>query len=66
MGNAHDVSAAGGNPNAAISYAPIVGGEAVPIDLRVARIGSRSIAFLIDQIIQWLALAVLLGVVGGL
>ncbi len=31
-----------------IGYTPIVGGEAVPIDLRVARLGSRMIAALLD------------------
>jgi uncharacterized RDD family membrane protein YckC len=66
MGNANGVSATGSEQNAAIRYASIVGGEAVPIDLRVARFGSRSIAFLIDQIVQWIALAFLLGFVGGI
>ncbi len=37
-------------------YSPLVGGEAVPIDLRVARIGSRAIAATIDFVIQIFAL----------
>jgi uncharacterized RDD family membrane protein YckC len=40
-------------------YAPLVGGEAVPIDLRVARIGSRAVAAIIDFVIQLFALGFL-------
>ena len=43
-------------------YAPLVGGEAVPIDLRVARIGSRAVAAIIDFVIQIFALGFLNGV----
>lgn len=43
-------------------YAPLVGGEAVPIDLRVARIGSRAVAAIIDFVIQLFALGFLNGV----
>lgn len=45
----------GGSPG----YAPLVGGEAVPIDLRVARIGSRAIAATIDIVLELLALGFL-------
>jgi uncharacterized RDD family membrane protein YckC len=41
------------------NYAPLVGGEAVPIDLRVARIGSRAVAAVIDFVIQIFALGFL-------
>jgi uncharacterized RDD family membrane protein YckC len=40
-------------------YAPLVGGEAVPIDLRVARIGSRAVAAIIDLVLQVFALGFL-------
>lgn len=43
----------------ALGYQPLVGGEAVPIDLRVARIGSRAIAAVIDLVIQLFALGFL-------
>jgi uncharacterized RDD family membrane protein YckC len=39
-----------------ISYTPLVGGEAVPIDLRVARLGSRLIAALLDWTGQFFVL----------
>jgi uncharacterized RDD family membrane protein YckC len=47
----------------ALGHQPLVGGEAVPIDLRVARIGSRAIAAVIDLVIQIFALGFLNGVV---
>ncbi|HEX4430880.1 MAG TPA: RDD family protein [Frankiaceae bacterium] len=40
-------------------YAPLIGGEAVPIDLRVARIGSRAVAAIIDLVIEIFALGFL-------
>ncbi len=45
------------------AYSPLVGGEAVAVDLRVARIGSRAVAAIIDFTIQLIALAFLNGVV---
>ncbi len=48
---------------AALGYAPLVGGEAVPIDLRVARIGSRAVAAIIDFVLQIFALGFLSGFV---
>jgi uncharacterized RDD family membrane protein YckC len=44
-------------------YTPLVGGEAVPVDLRVARIGSRAVAALIDLVIQLLVYGFLAGIV---
>lgn len=44
--------------------APLVTGEAVPLDIRVARLGSRVLAFLIDlliQVILYLLLVMLIG-----
>lgn len=41
----------------ALGHAPLVSGEAVPIDLRFARIGSRAIAALLDLMLELLVLA---------
>jgi uncharacterized RDD family membrane protein YckC len=60
------MNAAAGNPHAAIRYDSLIGGEAVPIDLRVARIGSRSIGFVLDLLIELVASGVLLGIVAGI
>jgi uncharacterized RDD family membrane protein YckC len=60
------MNAAAGNPHAAIRYDSLVGGEAVPIDLRVARIGSRTIAFALDLLVELVGAGVLLGVVAGI
>jgi uncharacterized RDD family membrane protein YckC len=49
----------GAPPGGGLGYAPLVGGEAVPIDLRVARIGSRAVAAIIDFVIQIFALGFL-------
>ena len=38
------------------SYSPLVSGEAVQIDLRVARIGSRTIAAIIDLVFEFFVL----------
>ena len=54
---------AGYTPGYALGYQPLVGGEAVPIDLRVARIGSRAIAAVIDLVIQIFALGFLNGLI---
>lgn len=40
-------------------YEPLVGGEAVPVDLRVARVGSRAIAALLDFLIELFAIGFL-------
>ncbi len=51
MGDAKGVSSYGGSRPAhpaALGYAPLVSGEAVSIDLRVARTGSRAIAAMLD------------------
>lgn len=40
--------------------APIVTGEAVPLDIRVARVGSRTLALLVDLVVQVLLYVVLL------
>jgi uncharacterized RDD family membrane protein YckC len=53
----------GYTPDYALGYQPLVGGEAVPIDLRVARIGSRAIAAVIDLVIQIFALGFLNGLI---
>jgi uncharacterized RDD family membrane protein YckC len=53
----------GYTPGYALGYQPLVGGEAVPIDLRVARIGSRAIAAVIDLVIQIFALGFLNGLI---
>jgi uncharacterized RDD family membrane protein YckC len=48
---------------------PVVTGEAVPLDIRVARLGSRVLALLIDlfvQVVLFSLLAMLLGVALGL
>lgn len=66
MGDAKGVNAAAGDPHAAIRYDPLVGGEAVPIDLRVARIGSRSIAFVIDLLVELVAAGILAAIIGGI
>ncbi len=55
----------GGAPGYALGYAPLVGGEAVPIDLRVARIGSRAVAAIIDFVLQLFALGFLNALVGN-
>jgi uncharacterized RDD family membrane protein YckC len=60
------MNAAASNPHAAIRFDSLVGGEAVPIDLRVARIGSRSVAFTLDLIIEIIAVSLLLAVLGAL
>jgi uncharacterized RDD family membrane protein YckC len=60
------MNAAPGDPHGGIRYDPLLGGEAVPIDLRVARVGSRSIAFVIDLLVEFLAAGLLLGVVNNL
>ena len=60
------MNAAPGDPYGGIRYDPLIGGEAVPIDLRVARIGSRSIAFVIDLVVEFVAAGFLLGVVNNL
>ena len=60
------MNAAAGNPHAAIRYNSLIGGEAVPIDLRVARIGSRTIAFALDLVIELIVSGVLLGIVAGI
>jgi uncharacterized RDD family membrane protein YckC len=61
------VSAHGGGSALTGAYTPLVSGEAVAIDLRVARIGSRAVAAIIDFAVQLLALgfieAVLLNLV---
>jgi uncharacterized RDD family membrane protein YckC len=61
------VSTYGGGRALTGAYAPLVSGEAVAIDLRVARIGSRAVAAIIDFVFQLLALgfieAVLVNVV---
>ncbi len=69
MGDAKGVSAYGGIPNAPTpvgGYSPLVGGEAVPIDLRVARIGSRAIAAILDFVLQIFVFGFIGGVVGNL
>ncbi len=58
-GTEHTGGAAGYTAAFAPGYQPLVGGEAVPIDLRVARIGSRAVAALIDLLIQLFALGFL-------
>jgi uncharacterized RDD family membrane protein YckC len=60
------MNAAPGDPYGGIRYDPLIGGEAVPIDLRVARIGSRSIAFVIDLVVEFVAAGFLLGIVSNL
>ena len=60
------MNAAPGYPYGGIRYDPLVGGEAVPIDLRVARIGSRSIAFAIDLVVELLAVGFLLGITNAI
>jgi uncharacterized RDD family membrane protein YckC len=44
-------------------YSPLVGGEAVPVDLRVARIGSRAVGALIDFVVQLIGYGFLGGIV---
>ena len=39
-----------------MGYSPLVGGEAVQIDLRVARIGSRTVAAIIDLVFEFFVL----------
>jgi uncharacterized RDD family membrane protein YckC len=51
-GTEHTGSSAGFAAAALPGYQPLVGGEAVPIDLRVARIGSRAVAAILDFVLQ--------------
>jgi uncharacterized RDD family membrane protein YckC len=62
-GTAHTGRPAGFAPGYLPGYQPLVGGEAVPIDLRVARIGSRAVAAVIDLVLQLLALGFLNGLI---
>jgi uncharacterized RDD family membrane protein YckC len=62
-GTEHTGRSAGYAAALAPPYQPLVGGEAVPIDLRVARIGSRAIAAVIDLVIQLFALGFLNGLI---
>ena len=64
--DAKGVSVSGDVPQRAIRYDPLVGGEAVPIDLRVARIGSRAVAYFLDFIAELLAFGFLTGVINNL
>ncbi len=58
-GTEHTGQSAGYASGFSPGYQPLVGGEAVPIDLRVARVGSRAIAAIIDFAIQIVAFAFL-------
>ncbi len=60
------MSAYGGVSQSAIRYDPLVGGEAVPIDLRVARLGSRSVAKFLDLLFEFIAFGFLTGVINNL
>jgi uncharacterized RDD family membrane protein YckC len=69
VGDAKGVSAYGGIPSASTpvgGYSPLVGGEAVPIDLRVARIGSRAVAALLDFVLQIFVFGFIGGILGNL
>ncbi len=65
-GTEHTGRPAGYAPGYLPSYQPLVGGEAVPIDLRVARLGSRAVAAIIDLVIQVFALGFTSGLVTNL
>lgn len=45
-----------------VTHAPVVTGEAVPLDIRVARLGSRVLALLLDLMVQVILYVVLLTV----
>jgi uncharacterized RDD family membrane protein YckC len=58
-----------GNREISASYVPVlpmVGGEAVPIDLRVARIGSRAVAAILDFVLQLFAMGFLIAMLANL
>lgn len=69
LGDAKGVSSLGENrpaQSAALGYAPLISGEAVQIDLRVARIGSRAIAATLDFILELFVLAFLSAMLANL
>jgi uncharacterized RDD family membrane protein YckC len=69
VGDAKGVSIYRGNGETSAGYVPwrpLVGGEAVPIDLRVARIGSRAVAAFLDFVIQLLAMGFLIALLANL